>query len=123
MYNNTYNSEIRRFSMPQIKIRGVKAEEVCKISENVIDELVEAVKCPRDYFEIECIQSLAIRNGQISEVYPFVEVSWFDRGQETQDKVAKIITDSMRKNLKIESMDLAFTVFEKEKYYENGEHF
>lgn len=109
--------------MPQIKIRGVKAEEVCKISENMIDELVEAVKCPRDYFEIECIKSLAIRNGQISEVYPFVEVAWFDRGQEIQDKVAKIITDNMRKNLNVENMDLAFIVFEKEKYYENGEHF
>ena len=35
----------------------------------------------------------------------------------------KIITDNIRENLNIESMDLAFTVFEKEKYYENGEHF
>ncbi len=38
-------------------------------------------------------------------------------------QVAKIITDNIRENLNIESMDLAFTVFEKEKYYENGEHF
>ena len=35
----------------------------------------------------------------------------------------KIITDNIRENLNIESMDLAFIVFEKEKYYENGEHF
>ena len=35
----------------------------------------------------------------------------------------KIITDNIRENLNIESMDLAFTVFEKEKYYDNGEHF
>ncbi|EQI28056.1 hypothetical protein QOS_2566, partial [Clostridioides difficile Y184] len=47
----------------------------------------------------------------------------FDRGQEVQDIVARIITDSIRNNLDVESMDLAFTVFEKEKYYENGEHF
>ena len=106
--------------MPQIKIRGIHENEICKISEKMIDELVDAVKCPRDYFEIECIKSVAIREGKIADVYPF---AWFDRGQEIQDTVAKIITDSIRNNLEIESMDLAFTVFEKEKYYENGEHF
>lgn len=109
--------------MPQIKVRGISSEDMCKISEKMIDELVEAVKCPRDYFEIECISSTAVRNGKIEPVYPFVEVAWFDRGQEVQDIVAKIITNSIRENLNIESMDLAFTVFEKEKYYENGEHF
>ena len=83
--------------MPQIKVRGINENDICKISEKMIDELVEAVKCPRDYFEIECIKSVAIRNGKI--------------------------TDNIRENLNVESMDLAFTVFEKEKYYENGEHF
>ncbi len=43
--------------------------------------------------------------------------------QKIQDTVAKIITNNIRENLNIENMDLAFTVFEKEKYYENGEHF
>ncbi|SHJ92193.1 DUF1904 domain-containing protein [Tepidibacter formicigenes] len=109
--------------MPQIKIRGIKAQVVCKISEEMVDKLVDIVKCPRDYFEIECIQSVAIRDGKIAPVYPFIEVAWFDRGQEIQDKVAKVITDSIRENLDVESLDLAFTTFEKEKYYENGEHF
>lgn len=63
----------------------------------VIDELIDAVKCPRDYFEIECIKSVAIRDGKIADVYPFVEVAWFDRGQEVQDTVAKIITDNIEK--------------------------
>ena len=109
--------------MPQIKIRGINEHDICKISEKMIDKLVEAIKCPRDSFEIECIKSVAIRNGQLEEVYPFVEVAWFDRGQEVQDIVAKIITNSIRNNLDVESMNLAFTVFEKEKYYKNGEHF
>lgn len=109
--------------MPQIKIRGIHENEILKIIENMIDNLVEAVKYPRDYFEIECIKSVAIRDGKIAKVYPFIEVVWFDKGQEVQNTVAKIITDSIRNNLNIESMDLAFTVFEKEKYYENGEYF
>ena len=72
--------------MPQIKVRGINENDICKISEKMIDELVEAVKCPRDYFEIECIKSVAIRDGKIADVYPFVEVAWFDRGQEVQDR-------------------------------------
>ena len=85
--------------MPQIKIRGINENQICEISEKMIDELIDAVKCPRDYFEIECIKSVAIRDGKIADVYPFVEVAWFDRGQEVQDTVAKIITDNIRENL------------------------
>ena len=109
--------------MPQIKVRGISAQDLCKVSEGMIDKLVVTVGCPRDYFEIECIQSIAVRDGKIAPVYPFIEVAWFDRGQEVQDKVAKIITDTIRENLNIESLDMAFKVFEKEKYYENGQHF
>ena len=46
--------------MPQIKVRGINENDICKISEKMVDELVEAVKCPRDYFEIECIKSVAM---------------------------------------------------------------
>ena len=38
--------------MPQIKVRGINENDICKISEKMVDELVEAVKCPWDYFEI-----------------------------------------------------------------------
>ena len=44
--------------MPQIKIRGINEHAICKISEKMIDKLVEDVKCTRDYFEIECINLL-----------------------------------------------------------------
>ena len=54
--------------MPQIKVRGINENDICKISEKMVDELVEAVKCPRDYFEIECIKSVAIRDGKIADV-------------------------------------------------------
>lgn len=109
--------------MPQIIIRGIQPEEVCKVSQKLIDKLTQAVECPRDYFEIECISSVKVTNGIIEQPYPFVEVAWFDRGQQLQDEVARTITDVLMQGLGIESLDLAFTVYEKEKYYENGEHF
>lgn len=108
--------------MPQIKVRGIAPEELCKIDVAMVDKLTEIVGCPRDYFEMEYIQSIAIRNGKIDKVYPFVEVAWFDRGQEVQDQVAKTIYD-FALQIGIKNLDIAFTYFEKNNYYENGEHF
>ena len=87
--------------MPQIKVRGINENDICKISEKMIDELVEAVKCPRDYFEIECIKPVAIRNGKIADVYPFVEVAGFDRRQAVQDMEANVITANLRGYLSV----------------------
>ncbi len=78
--------------MPQIKIRGVKTEKTLDISKDLVDELHKIIDRPRDYITIELIHSTFIANGQITEGYPYVEVGWFDRGQEIQDKVAKSIT-------------------------------
>ncbi|MBM7616342.1 DUF1904 domain-containing protein [Alkaliphilus hydrothermalis] len=108
--------------MPQIIVRGVSPVLLCKINKELIDELVAIVECPRDYFEMEYIHSMAIREGNIEAAYPFVEVAWFDRGQEIQDQVAKAITKYMNM-LGVASLDIAFTHFEKKNYYENGEHF
>lgn len=109
--------------MPQIKIRGIQAEELCKISEELLDSLVELVNCPREYFEIEVLSSVAIREGKIAPAYPFVEIACFDRGQKIQDEMAKIITSLFKEKLQIENLDLAFVFFKENSYYENGEHF
>lgn len=108
--------------MPQIKVRGIALEQLCEGSKELIDELVKVVGCPRDYFELEYIESVAIRDGLIENAYPFIEVAWFDRGLEVQDKVADIITRFAHK-IGVQNLDIAFVCFEGRKYYENGKHF
>lgn len=108
--------------MPQIKARNIKPESLCNISKNLIDELQCLLDCPRDYFTIEVIHSTFIDDGKITNGDPYVEISWFDRGQEIQDKVAKIITSHLQKE-GYKNVDVFFTLFEKNCYYENGEHF
>lgn len=108
--------------MPQLKIRGIEAEKVCKISKELIDELTEIVGCSRDYFTIECIKTTSIFDGEIVTTYPFIEVAWFDRGQDVQDKVAKVLTKYIN-ILGVQDLDIAFTIFTENRYYENGEHF
>ncbi len=109
--------------MPQIKIRGIDENEITKVSVGLIDKLVEEIQCSRDAFEIECIKSVAIREGKIAPVYPFVEIAWFDRGLEVQDKVAKIVTNILKDELNIPDLDLAFTILDRRSFYENGKHF
>ena len=108
--------------MPHLKVRGIVPEVLCRLNNPLIDELVEIIKCPREYFEMEYIHTTAIRDGKIAEVYPFVEVAWFDRGQEIQDQVAKAITKHVYE-LGIDAVDVAFTQYQRNSYYENGEHF
>lgn len=107
--------------MPMIKIRGIEKQEVIKESEKLIDELVQVIECPRDYFTIELIQNLFIMDGKEVESPSIIEIGWFDRGQEIQDKVAKIITKHFKKDR--ETLDVVFTKLESKCYYENGEHF
>ena len=108
--------------MPILTLRAVKQEEAMKISRELIDELEGLLNCPRDYFTIELRNSIFIKDGAMTESYPIVDVAWFDRGQELQDKVAEIITRYIR-SFGYETVDVIFHKLLEEAYYENGKHF
>ena len=108
--------------MPQINIRGIEVSDVRLISKQLIDKLCDITGTNRDSFTIEVIESTSIFDGNVVDNYPFIEVCWFDRGLEIQDKVAKAITDTIYK-LGISELDLFFTYLEKRNYYYNGKHF
>lgn len=108
--------------MPMLKFKGIESEKVCTISKNLIDELQELIQCPRDYFSLSVDRSVYIKDGEIVEGEPVVELSWFDRGQEVQDKAAKIITKYVNL-VGYPNLDVIFFVLNESKYYENGEHF
>ena len=108
--------------MPQFRIHGIEPEKIVQISKEMTDTLTEIIGCPREYFVFECIQSTAIKDGEIIPVPPFIEVYWFDRGLDVQDMVAKEVTTRVR-SLGIPSIDIAFLKFERRNYYENAEHF
>lgn len=107
--------------MPMIKVKGIPQEEVIKESKELIDELVEIIGCPRDYFTIELINNTFIMDGEVVAPPTMIDVAWFDRGQEVQDKVAKVITKHFKKDG--ECLDVVFQRLATNEYYENGEHF
>lgn len=108
--------------MPHIRFRGVEKEDVKNISRELIDNLERIIGCPRDYFVIEVTASTFINDGCETKGYPFVEVAWFKRDQEIQDSAAKEITRAI-KTFSNQTVDVAFTEYSEENYYENGEHF
>lgn len=108
--------------MPALKFKAIGAEKIRVISKKLIDELQELFKCPRSYFSLEISQSIYIKDGDFVPGSPVVEVAWFDRGQEVQDKAAKIITRYIN-SIGINEVDVIFIELNKNSYYENGDHF
>ncbi|OQX38717.1 MAG: hypothetical protein B0D91_03285 [Oceanospirillales bacterium LUC14_002_19_P2] len=94
------------------------------ISKELVDSLSELVGCPQDHFTLEHIPSTFIVDGAEDAGYPFVEMLWFAREPEVQDKVASCLTQMIRR-VTDDNTDIA-VVFHKlveQDYYENGEHF
>lgn len=108
--------------MPQVIIRGMDVEKVKTISGGLVDELTEIIGCPRDYFTIELLPTTFITDGKVGEGTPFVQVNWFDRGQEVQDKTAVAIDRHIR-SAGYSQIDIFFVVLQESKYYENGRHY
>ncbi|EGU49329.1 hypothetical protein VII00023_09840 [Vibrio ichthyoenteri ATCC 700023] len=110
--------------MPHLRFRAVEPQTVQTLSKSLIDELQPHMNCPREDFTFEYIYTTFYHEGEVSPAYPFVEVLWFDRGQETQDAVAKIVTDQVR-GIAGEDINVAviFTALNASGYYDNGQHY
>jgi phenylpyruvate tautomerase PptA (4-oxalocrotonate tautomerase family) len=110
--------------MPHLRFRALESEIVKTLSSPLVDELQPLMDCPREDFTIELVSSTFYFDGKLSHAYPFVEVLWFDRGQEVKDKVAAVITEQIGSALGKE-LDVAviFIALEPASYYDNGSHY
>ncbi|MCM3145246.1 DUF1904 family protein [Brevibacillus sp. MER 51] len=108
--------------MPHLIVRGIQAEQMATISEPLAVELAALCQCGTDNFTIECLQTTGVFGEKIVESFPFIEVAWFERGQEVRDQFAQIVTKHVL-SLGIPEVEMAFVAYQKESYYANGEHF
>lgn len=111
--------------MPHLRLRAVEFDHVKAMSMTLVDELLPLMACPREDFTVEHVSTTFIFDGEVSDAYPFVEVLWFDRGQEIQDQVAEVITRIVRDELEDAELDVAviFTALSPAAYYDNGRHY
>lgn len=108
--------------MPILTFKNIERQSVLDMSTALVNELEALIQVPRDYFTVEHVDSMFIKDGKEADQYPLVFVSLFDRGAEVEDKTAKIITRHVQQS-GYKDVDVIFTILERHRYYENGEHF
>ena len=110
--------------MPHIRCRGMQREMVVAISESLVEQLAELTKAPAAHFTVEYIPAEFIATRFGGQAYPFIELFWFDRGQEMQDAAAQLIT-SIIKAASGSNDEVAVVVHPlvRTNYYDNGQHY
>ncbi|WP_442600043.1 DUF1904 family protein [Neobacillus sp. D3-1R] len=108
--------------MPQLIFKGITVDQVKKISTPLVQELAELCDCDTDNFTLEITHSTFVFNQEEVPGFPFIEVKWFERGQDIQDEFANITTKHIQ-SLGIAEVEIAFTVFLESAYYLNGKNF
>lgn len=103
--------------MPQLIFKGVKREDVLSLSKVLPKSLSKISNTPVDYFTIERPQTEYFSDGNAVEMYPLIEVIQFDRGVETESKMAEEIGEMVKK-LGYTECEVYFTHIAKQDYYE-----
>lgn len=106
--------------MPHLLFRGVDAERLQTAAPALVSRLAEACECGSDQFTLNVLHLTNVYgNGPDDPPYAFIEVGWFERGTETRDLVARLITDTIMK-LGIPDVEIVFHAYSESQYYING---
>lgn len=109
--------------MPHIRFRALSAERVKKLSQDLLTVLATTIPAKEDTFTFEVINSEYFFRGEKIDGYPHAEVWWFERPQELQDLVAKIITEKIKSLTSAEDVLVTFHNLNRNAYYDNGQHY
>lgn len=106
--------------MPHIVFRGVETEKLRLVSVVLAQELAELCACGTDNFTFECVHTTVIFGGDMAGSYSFIQVGWFERGDEVRDRMAEAITRHV-KSLGITEVEVVFITYEENAYYIDGQ--
>ncbi|MDE1338530.1 DUF1904 domain-containing protein [Vibrio aestuarianus] len=110
--------------MPHFRFRAVEPQTVQALSKPLIDDLESVMGSPREDFTFEYIYTTFFHEGEVSPAYPFIEVFWFERGQEVRDTVAQVVTKQVKEIVgEDNNVAVIFTALEPSAYYDNAKHY
>ncbi|MBQ1783016.1 MAG: DUF1904 domain-containing protein [Gammaproteobacteria bacterium] len=109
--------------MPHLRFRGVDEATLCAISQPLVDQLAALVTTSRDNFTLELLTNPFVFDGQRLMPEPMVQVLWFPRPQEVQDRFAQLITDALRHAGEARDIAVFFMALTPNAYYDNGIHY
>ncbi len=108
--------------MPRFAFHALPLATVQAASVPMADDLQALLGCPREELVFTVPTAHVVLDEAIVNGPPFVEVAWFDRGIDTQDAVARILTDRLRE-AGCPSVDICFLPLARRSYYEDGKPF
>ncbi|MFD0618057.1 DUF1904 family protein [Paenibacillus sp. GCM10027629] len=105
--------------MPHLLFRGVEAEKLAEVSQQLVEELAEICACGTDNFTFECLHTTVVLGGDTTSSFSFIQVGWFERGDEVRDLFAEAVTRRV-KSLGIPEVEVVFIPYEEKAYYIDG---
>lgn len=109
--------------MPHLRFRGVDEETLCAISQSLVDQLAALISSSRDNFTLELLTNPFVFDGLRVTPEPMVQVLWFPRPQEVQDRFAQLITEALRQQGETRDIAVFFMALTPSAYYDNGVHY
>lgn len=106
--------------MLQIIFRGIDLEEVCPLSRRLINELAAVASCAREEISLESIQTQTVWDGEFIDPPFRVQINWFERGKETQQRLVQVLDDFLC-HAGYEGTHIYFVAIEPDQYYVNGD--
>jgi hypothetical protein len=108
--------------MPQVTFKGMRIEEVCKLSTDLKNKIEETVCCERKDIKFDFVETININEGTVIESFPKIEMLWLPKTQEVQDRTAELITVIV-KEFGYDHVQVSFKLVPGERFYENGKHY
>lgn len=106
--------------MPHLLIRGVPAEQFQTIALPLAEQLAMICGCGTDNFTMHSLHTTNVFGaGPNDPPYAFIEVGWFDRGQQARSLFADVVTEYVFK-LGIPEVEIVFHAYREDSYYING---
>lgn len=106
--------------MPFLRFHSTDSVKLSEVSRKMTDAIQQVLNCPREHIVLEIIPSEIVCDGTIGcGDWPFVEISYFERSPELQDRVARIVSDCL-KEVGYSDSDVYFLYLNGRNYYENG---
>ncbi|MEG1781822.1 MAG: DUF1904 family protein, partial [Oscillospiraceae bacterium] len=97
-------------------------EQANQLAVTAAPKLSKICDCPADWFVFDYIHSDFFDQSGAIPHFPVLQIWWFKRPQEVQNKVA-LELDSLLKAMGHTATQISFHIYEESSYYEDGEHY
>ncbi len=108
--------------MPYITIRGVKQEKLLVMETKIGDIVAEVLNSSKDHVKVFLSPLVEIKNGEIVETSPSLDIYWMPRPQEICDTMATKLTEYFHSE-GFPTLEVTFTEFEGRLFYINAKNF